>query len=86
MKTKNPLAPLLAVAALALATPSPARAVDGATWHDYAGSDPGVHPYALDGGHDLTSDGFILGSFTATAGPSVDDSKAPFIKINATAP
>jgi len=37
---------------------------NGNTWHDHAVSAPVTNPYAIGGCREITSDGFIIGSFT----------------------
>lgn len=42
---------------------------NGATWHDYAASEPVANPYAIGGCRELTADGWVIGSFTDTLPP-----------------
>ena len=62
---------------------------NGATWHDYAVSEPVISPYAIGGCRAVTADGWVVGSFTdAGADPKVSDvaSKVYFLKIRAGLP
>jgi hypothetical protein len=57
---------------------------NGATWYDYAVSDPVQNPYSIGGCREITTDGFILGSFTDQTTPTTDvggGSKVYFFKI-----
>jgi len=61
---------------------------NGATWHDYAMSELVQSPYAIGGCREITSDGFIIGSFTEqAAGDAVPGAspKVHFFKIEARA-
>ena len=62
---------------------------NGTTWHDYAASEPVVNPYAIGGCREVTSDGWVIGSFTdagAAPGGSGDGSKVYFFKFRAGMP
>lgn len=57
---------------------------NGTSWHDYAVSDPVQNPYSIGGCRELSSNGFILGSFTDQTGPtneSAGSSKVFFFRI-----
>lgn len=41
---------------------------NGETWHDHAVSEPFTRPYAIGGCREVTSDGWIIGSFTEVLG------------------
>jgi len=62
---------------------------NGATWHDYAVSEPVANPYAIGGCREVTADGWIIGSFTdqaAATDGSGDRSKVYFFRIRAGLP
>lgn len=54
---------------------------NGATWYDYARSEETFHPYAIGGCREVTSDGYIIGSFTDN--PPGRDPRVMFFKIRA---
>ena len=59
---------------------------NGATWYDYGVSNPVRNPYSIGGCREITTDGFILGSFTDQTAPTTDSgggSKVYFFKIKA---
>lgn len=62
---------------------------NGTTWHDYAVSEPVRSPYSIGGCRAVTTDGWVIGSFTdqgaATNGPG-DGSKVYFFRIRAGRP
>ena len=62
---------------------------NGTTWHDYAVSKPVENPYAIGGFREVTSDGWVIGSFTDSGvapGITGDGSKVYFIKFRAGLP
>ena len=62
---------------------------NGTTWHDYAVSEVVKGPYAIGGCREVTSDGWIIGSFTDTVVDPKDSatvSKVYFFKIRAGLP
>lgn len=60
---------------------------NGSTWHDYAVSEPVHSPYAIGGCREVTSDGWVIGSFTDTGpAPTKDvpaEAKVYFFKFRA---
>ena len=62
---------------------------NGATWHDYAVSEPVKSPYAIGGCREETADGWGIGSFTDQQAPTTDPgggSKVYFLKFRAGLP
>lgn len=62
---------------------------NGTTWHDYAVSEPVRSPYSIGGCRAVTSDGWVIGSFTdsgAAADGSGEGSKVYFFRIRAGLP
>ncbi len=59
---------------------------NGSTWKDHAVSEPLTNPYAIGGCRTVTSDGWIIGSFTDQIAPTTDPgggSKVYFFRIRA---
>jgi BNR repeat-containing family member len=62
---------------------------NGATWHDYAVSEPVISPYAIGGCREVTADGWVIGSFTDSGVDPKDPERPPrvyFFKIQAGLP